>query len=214
MRSRRYLALAAVTAALACISSAIIAPIDANAMPLSASRKQTLDFSGMQPNAEDIVRALRPASGPRTRSLSMRALPYARSQPEDASPSGGNAPSGTSASVSFDQIEFNFNSAAIRPTAYRTLDEIGRALNSKELSGLNFIIEGHTDVRGNFAYNIKLSRRRAHEVGTYLMARHGIAADRIAFVGKGPTELIDPERPESASNRRVVLAVQAPKSAG
>ena len=213
MRSKRYLGLAAVTAALACISSGLIAAVDAHAMSLSASHGQTVDFAGMQPSAEDIVRALRPAVAPRTRSLSMSNVTYVRAPSEDDSAAGDKAPPPRGAQLNFDQIEFGFNSAVIRPTAYRTLDEIARALSSRELSGLKFVIECHTDARGSFAYNIKLSRRRAQEVGAYLIARHGIPADRLSFVGKGPTELIDPDRPEAPSNRRVVLSVQMTKSA-
>ena len=49
-------------------------------------------------------------------------------------------------------------------------------------------LSSHTDSRGNEAYNLKLSQKRAESAKEYLVAR-GIAADRIEAVGYGETQL-------------------------
>ena len=50
----------------------------------------------------------------------------------------------------------------------RTLDELGRALASKDLAAYRFRIEGHTDTVGSRDYNRALSERRAEAVVDYV----------------------------------------------
>jgi OmpA-OmpF porin, OOP family len=157
-----------------------------------------VDLGGATPQAADIVHALR-------QQRAVRAAPGARPLARTRSLDVAAAPATASKSVSFDQIVFDFNSARLRAESRRTLAAIGQALASAELAGLSFQVEGHTDAVGGFAYNIRLSRKRAASVCEHLRRQHGIAAARLRAVGKGPTELLDPERPESAANRRVAL---------
>lgn len=51
-------------------------------------------------------------------------------------------------------------------------------------------ISSHTDARGNDAYNLKLSQKRAATVVNYLIS-HGIFKDRIIAKGYGETQLIN-----------------------
>ena len=53
------------------------------------------------------------------------------------------------------------DAAVLTPDAMRTLDDLGRALSSKELAGYRSRIEGHTDTVGSRDYNRLLSERRA-----------------------------------------------------
>jgi outer membrane protein OmpA-like peptidoglycan-associated protein len=66
----------------------------------------------------------------------------------------------------------------------------------------NVTIEGHTDALGTHEYNLQLSRRRAEAVKHYLVAQHGLSAQRLKTVGYGEGRPIDGDaaRPE---NRRV-----------
>jgi outer membrane protein OmpA-like peptidoglycan-associated protein len=107
--------------------------------------------------------------------------------------------------LNFDQITFGFDSSRISPTSMPVLDDIGASLASRELDGLRFLIEGHTDAKGGLQYNMRLSSRRAASVKRYLVTHHHLAPDRLVTAGRGPTDLQDPNRPESGVNRRVVL---------
>jgi OmpA-OmpF porin, OOP family len=66
-------------------------------------------------------------------------------------------------------------------------------------------IDGHADASGSADYNLTLSQLRARAVRAYLIQQHGIAPERLPFVGKGETELYDPAHPTAAVNRRVVF---------
>ena len=56
----------------------------------------------------------------------------------------------------------------------------------------NMIIraESHTDARGNDAYNMSLSQRRAKSTAQYVISK-GISSDRITGVGMGETQLLN-----------------------
>jgi len=104
-------------------------------------------------------------------------------------------------------IEFNFDSARIRPEYYATLDSLVAGLSDPSLAGARLDINGHTDVTGRFGYNVALSMRRAEAVVNYLAAR-GVPRESMYPQGFGPLQLIDPENPRSPANRRVeVVAV-------
>ncbi|MBM4328821.1 MAG: tetratricopeptide repeat protein [Deltaproteobacteria bacterium] len=86
----------------------------------------------------------------------------------------------------FDNILFNEWSAELtRGEATRQLEEIGKALASRDLSGCNFVVEGHTDNRGDLDRNIKLSWDRAESVKAHLVGNHRIDPVRIRTQGFG-----------------------------
>ena len=70
-------------------------------------------------------------------------------------------------------------------------------------------IGGHTDERGDAAYNLSLSDRRAAAVVTYLVGK-GVAAARLTSRGYGKTMPVDPAHDEAAwtKNRRVEFTIQ------
>ena len=99
-------------------------------------------------------------------------------------------------------IQFDFNSASIKPESQQALSNLAQALQSKELVESKFAIEGHTDAKGRADYNLKLSQQRADAVRAFL-AGNGVSGARLASVGKGATELANTADPLAAENRRV-----------
>ena len=99
-------------------------------------------------------------------------------------------------------IQFDFNSARVRPQSEQALSNLSQALQAPELSNSHFAVEGHTDAKGSVDYNLKLSQQRAQAVADFLQA-HGVARERLVAAGKGSTELANTEQPFAAENRRV-----------
>lgn len=102
-------------------------------------------------------------------------------------------------------VNFATDSATLTPEAMRTLDELGRALSSKELAAYRFRIEGHTDTVGSRQYNQTLSERRAVAVVDYVAKKFGVDPSRLQAVGMGEDGLLVPTPAQTAEprNRRV-----------
>jgi outer membrane protein OmpA-like peptidoglycan-associated protein len=142
------------------------------------------------PSALEMVEQLK-TQPPRTRS--MRNLTIESAAPE------GTVASKPSLSL---LIQFDFNSAKVKPESQQALSNLAQALQSKELQDAKFAVEGHTDAKGRADYNLKLSQQRADAVRAYL-ASNGVQDSRLAAVGKGSTELANAADPQAAENRRV-----------
>lgn len=99
-------------------------------------------------------------------------------------------------------IQFDFNSARVKPESQQALANLAAALKSEELKTFRFAVEGHTDAQGRADYNQKLSQQRADAVRDQLSSQ-GVASARLSPVGKGSSELAKPDEPYSAENRRV-----------
>jgi outer membrane protein OmpA-like peptidoglycan-associated protein len=101
-------------------------------------------------------------------------------------------------------IEFSYGKAAIDPKYYPLLNEFGKAL-TRELSGANLIVAGHTCDLGTDEFNMRLSEKRAQAVKEYLEKHHGVAARRLAIRAYGKTKPIAPNDTEDGRhlNRRV-----------
>ncbi len=104
-------------------------------------------------------------------------------------------------------ILFAEDSAELLPESTPTLEEIAEMLESHP--DLKIVIEGHTDDRGDDAYNQTLSEKRAQSVRDYLVKRHGIDGERLTVEGHGETKPADTnDTPEGRhNNRRVEVAV-------
>ncbi|HRK38701.1 MAG TPA: OmpA family protein [Burkholderiaceae bacterium] len=103
-------------------------------------------------------------------------------------------------------IQFAAGSADISPASREIISSIGTLLQSM-LNGRCIVIEGHTDISGNFDSNISLSAARAGSVMNYLTTNFELPKSNITAVGKGPTELLPGVEPRSQRHRRVVFKV-------
>ncbi len=161
-----------------------------------------------KPSKEQIIQALggdRDSDAPtrRTRGLS---LGNSAAQPEQANA----APAQPEGPRALDlEIQFDFNSHRLSQDGADVLDQLGEALKSAELSSARrIVLEGHTDAKGSNAYNRVLSLRRAQAARQYLAANQRIPASKMKAIGKGSSELADPNNPEDGINRRVRIILE------
>lgn len=102
-------------------------------------------------------------------------------------------------------VQFDLNSARIRPDSFRALGLMADSLYHPYLQGYRFLIVGHTDARGDRLYNLKLSQERAEAIRVALINPFGISPARIEAVGLGEEQLLERKNPEAGENRRVQL---------
>jgi len=147
-------------------------------------------------DAKRIIEAFKPEPAPAMRTRSLRNL-----QVEQTGEAAAAAEAPPSVSLT---IGFHFDSATLTKESASTLSQLAQALKSNELSGLQFMVEGHTDGKGTPDYNLKLSQARAAAVKTYL-EKQGVQAARLVAQGKGDTELVNAQDRFAAENRRVKI---------
>ena len=102
---------------------------------------------------------------------------------------------------------FETAKAIIKKESYEILDAVAATLKGNP--GIQLIeIQGHTDERGNDAYNLDLSDRRAHAVEKYITDK-GIEATRLSAQGYGETQPLIKKSNEAAwsKNRRVAFLI-------
>jgi outer membrane protein OmpA-like peptidoglycan-associated protein len=141
------------------------------------------DYGDSIPSTDELINALDPEMGVRTRSL-------------------GEPPKQRSVSLG---IEFQRNSYELTESAENVLNRLGGAMASPQLSKHEFMVEGHTDATGSREYNQELSEKRAMTVKNYLVNVFGIESSRLKEVGRGQSALLDGANPESGVNRRVQI---------
>ncbi|MBI3432491.1 MAG: OmpA family protein [Hydrogenophilales bacterium] len=109
--------------------------------------------------------------------------------------------------VILEGVNFEFDSARLRPDAITILDEAVTVLNRRK--DISVDVVGHTDSTGTKQYNQGLSERRAKSVYDYFVNK-GIAADRLTAKGYGETRpaYSNATREGRAKNRRVELVVK------
>lgn len=177
------------------------------------------------PSAADIIKSLKPTGtiGSGTRGIrpatsgNPAALPAPASSPPPATSAGAPAsakaartaaarpPAPVAAPSANLEVQFATNSADLTPAARATLDQLGKALSSADLSGFRFRIEGHTDTVGSPDMNRALSARRADAVVAYLASVYHIDPAHLQAVGMGEADLAVPTGTQVAEprNRRV-----------
>ena len=174
------------------------------------------------PSTNQIIQSLKPSGNllqGGTRGIRL-AAPSAQSAPAASPPAThsaaalGSAPrtsqparaEAAAPSVSLN-VDFPTNSATLTTEAKSTLDQLGRALTSKDLASYRFRIEGHTDTVGSPNYNQALSQRRADAVAAYLEQAFSIPQSRLEAVGMGEQGLLVVTPPQTAElrNRRVAV---------
>ena len=103
------------------------------------------------------------------------------------------------------EINFDFNSADVTPSAEPQLNSLGKALTSTELAGTVVMLGGHTDAKGTDDYNQKLSERRAETVKRFLVDNYKVSPDLLLTSGFGKSGLKNMADPYAAENRRVEI---------
>jgi outer membrane protein OmpA-like peptidoglycan-associated protein len=105
-------------------------------------------------------------------------------------------------------VLFDFDKAEIRSDAAAALARLATVIRGYPTGRAE--IQGHTDAKGNAAYNQLLSERRAASVKRWLVEREKIAADRLATRGFGKSRPMADNDTEAGrqKNRRVEVVVQ------
>ena len=106
-----------------------------------------------------------------------------------------------------DMVYFEYNKATIKKESYPILDAVAATMQGNPSIAL-IEIQGHTDERGDDAYNLDLSDRRAHSVRDYLIGK-GVDEKRLTAQGYGETQPLDRSHNEAAwaKNRRVAFLI-------
>jgi outer membrane protein OmpA-like peptidoglycan-associated protein len=103
-------------------------------------------------------------------------------------------------------VLFDFDKADLKPVAEETLNRLLTVVQSRPAAAVSIV--GHTDVRGDEAYNQALSLRRSESVRGWLIA-HGVGGARLTATGAGeshPLRSGDTEEDHRA-NRRVEIRI-------
>ncbi|WP_422859310.1 OmpA family protein [Flagellimonas sp. S174] len=85
-------------------------------------------------------------------------------------------------------IYFDLNKFDIRPDAEIEIQKVIVAM--EKYPSLKIQVNSHTDSRGNDAYNLWLSKKRAESTVDYMISK-GISPDRLEGVGYGETRLVN-----------------------
>ncbi len=101
------------------------------------------------------------------------------------------------------EVLFDYDSAVVTPGAAENLMTLGRALSDPRLAGSKFVIAGHTDTKGNAAYNLALSQRRSEAVRGFLIEHFKLMPDDLIARGFGESRPKNPRNPQGPENRRV-----------
>lgn len=104
------------------------------------------------------------------------------------------------------RLQFDLDSARLKSESIPPLTDLAGVLQSEELRGYVYRIEGHTCDLGETAYNKKLSHRRAKAVQDFLRKK-GVYPDQLRIVGMGESQPDVPNTGEAnrKKNRRVVI---------
>ncbi len=111
-------------------------------------------------------------------------------------------------------VNFDVNSAVIRPESDRVLADLYDRLLAEEARRVSIV--GHTSTEGSVEHNLELSKQRAQAVVDDLIGR-GFDAASISAAGEGESRpLISPDNTETARelNRRVEIACAPERGVG
>jgi len=179
-----------------------------------------VNFGKKTPSTDQVIEALNPAAvnsdvtaddsgyegdikhNGKSRSIDMSSL--ATPKTKTKSKAGNSMEHKPSAEKALSmEILFGYKSAELTDASKDQLKPVGEALVSEKLQNLGFVVEGYTDAIGSYAYNKNLSEERATSVKRFLVDTFHVEPSHIQIIGKGKSELFDPNNPESEVNRRV-----------
>ncbi len=102
-------------------------------------------------------------------------------------------------------IQFNSDSAIIRPESYNTLGRIADALYHPYLLDRKFLVVGHIEATGKRQNNLDLSQKRASAIREALVTTFRVSPQRIVALGLGEEQLQDRGKAGASANRRMQL---------
>ncbi|MEM1008212.1 MAG: OmpA family protein [Myxococcota bacterium] len=110
------------------------------------------------------------------------------------------------------RVFFASGKAIIRRRSFAMLREVADAIRNNP--AFQVCIEGHTDARGSYRYNLRLSQRRSASVQRFLR-RESVPAKQVRARGYGPNFPVDTNRTRRGrrKNRRVEFQIIKPQQA-
>lgn len=105
-------------------------------------------------------------------------------------------------------VLFDFDKADIRADAAKALGQLATLIRAYPSGSAT--LEGHTDSKGDDAYNQRLSERRAESVKRWLVEREGIEAARLTPRGWGERRPVASNDDDAGRqrNRRVEVVIR------
>jgi outer membrane protein OmpA-like peptidoglycan-associated protein len=118
----------------------------------------------------------------------------------------GVTPIGPAATITLNNIFFDFAKAVLKPESFSELNRLVTLL--KERPAMEVEVAGHADASGPDSYNLLLSQFRARAVTRYLTGQ-GIAESRIktTFFGESKPAVSNDTREGRTKNRRVEFII-------
>ena len=107
------------------------------------------------------------------------------------------------------EVQFDPDSAIVRPQSYQTLGLIADALVRAAMLPYGFLIVGRTESAGRREFNLTLSQRRADSIRDVLVTTFKISPKRLQALGLGEEQLQDANQPASPVNRQVEIVTIA-----
>jgi outer membrane protein OmpA-like peptidoglycan-associated protein len=167
----------------------------AGAQTIAAAQDMAHQLAGLQAAVDVDIAALRQQALDRIKSR-------ADSEPLKRPPVAAQLPG--LPQIAFD-VQFDPDSAIIRPGSYKTLGRIADALSDPSLLSYSFLIVGHTGVSGRRENNLTLSQRRADSIRDALLTTFKISPKRLRAVGLGEEQLLDAAHPAAAINQQIQI---------
>lgn len=104
-------------------------------------------------------------------------------------------------------IQFNSDSAIVRPESYQTLGRLADALYHPYLLDRKILVVDHIEATGKRQNNLELSQKRANAIREALVTTFRISPQRVLALGLGEEQLQDRAKAGAGANRRVQVIV-------
>lgn len=108
-----------------------------------------------------------------------------------------------------ENINFPFNSTALRPISYDKLKKIDNEINHIKSKNIHITLSGHADRIGNKEYNQQLSEDRAYSIKNYFTS-HGISESQINIQGMGNQYPLTDQVCKNIESRPLLISCLAP----
>ncbi len=132
-----------------------------------------------------------------------------RRLPKESGTGGSGAPRSADPRTVNVPIQFEFNSVRVNEGTRRNLVALATALTDPQYASDNFLVVGHTDRRGDRAYNEQLSRERADAIRSAMLELEPVLEGRLTTDGRGSSELLSTgdSLQDHQFNRRVEVII-------